>query len=223
MSFPDVGIGGGDLTARLQALRAKPLNFDPSTTGQPGWQRDDYRQPLAPEKPGPPEPGGSWEAARRLSRAYAFADPALVEARFDASVPLEGREMLLVLHALGLRIYAGVRVGDAGDEIREVDGRTAQVSFWNYRTLEGHVEAGQRDYEVWKWLDTGEVEFRASRYSRRARVRNPVVGLGLRLFGRRQQVKFARRACERMAALTAAALAEAPPPAPAGHHSYDLA
>jgi hypothetical protein len=41
--------------------------------------------------------------------------------------------------------------GGAGQETRELDGRTAQVSFWNYRTLEGHVEASQRDYEVWKW------------------------------------------------------------------------
>jgi hypothetical protein len=62
------------------------------------------------------------------------------------------------------------------------------------------------DYEVWKWLDTGEVEFHTCRFSRHAHVGNPVVRLGLRLFGRRQQIRFARRACERMARLTAAAL-----------------
>jgi hypothetical protein len=68
------------------------------------------------------------------------------------------------------------------------------------------MEMGQMDYEVWKWTDTGEVEFHTCRFSRRATVANPVVRLGLRLFGRRQQVKFARHACERMARLTAAAL-----------------
>ena len=81
--------------------------------------------------------------------------------------------MLLVLHALGLRIYAGVRVGEVSDRLREVGGRTAAVSAWSYRTLEGHVEAGRRDYEVWKWLDTGDVEFRTHAVSRPAAA-NPV-------------------------------------------------
>ena len=75
---------------------------------------------------------------------------------------------------------------------------------WNYRTLQGHLEMGQMDYEVWKWLDTGEVEFHTCRFSRRAPAGNPIVRLGVRVFGRRQQEKFARRACERMARLTAA-------------------
>jgi hypothetical protein len=65
---------------------------------------------------------------------------------------------------------------------------------------------GQIDYEVWKWLDTGEVEFRISAFSRAAHIPNPIVRLGFRVFGRREQVRFARRACERMASLTAAAL-----------------
>lgn len=205
MRLPDVALAPGGETARLRALRRRPLNFDPNDTHGPGWERDDYRQPLPGERPGPPEPGGSWQAARRLSRAYAFADPALVEARFDPELPLEEREMLLVLHALGLRVYAGVRVGEAGEETREVDGRAAQVSFWNYRTLEGHVEAGQRDYEVRKWLDTGEVEFRTHAVSRPAET-SALVRAGFRLLGRHKQVEFGRRACTRMALLTAVAL-----------------
>jgi hypothetical protein len=136
-----------------------------------------------------------------LSRSYAFADPSLVEAHYDPSVPLEQRELLLILHALGARIYAGVRVGSAGEEARTEDGRRAQVSFWNYRTLEGHVEAGQRDFEVWKWLDSGAVEFRTHAVSRAAEA-NPIVQLGFRLLGRHKQVEFGRRACRRMALLT---------------------
>src|SRR5690242_7452417 len=114
--FPDLDFRAGDLDRRLAALSDRPLNFDPQTLGRgPGWEHDDYRQPLIPEQPGPPEPGGSWEAAVALSRNYAFADPALVEARYDPRVPLEEREMLLILHALGARIYAGVRVGSVGE------------------------------------------------------------------------------------------------------------
>jgi hypothetical protein len=203
MRFPDFGIGRGDQSRRLAALAGKPLNFDPTSLDGPGWKHDDYRQALVPESPGLPVRGGSWEVARALSCTYAFADPSLVEARFDPAVPTENREMLLILHVLGLRIYAGVRVGNAGDERRLSDGREAQVAFWNYRTLEGHVEAGQRDFEVWKWLETGEVEFRTHAISRPADL-NPIVLLGFLLLGRHKQVEFGRSACRRMAALTEA-------------------
>ena len=113
--------------------------------------------------------------------------------------------MLLILHVLGARIYAGVRVGDAGQRARSEGGRDAQVFFWNYRTLEGHVEAGQRDFEVWKWLESGEVEFRTHAVSRPADT-TAVVKLGFRLLGRHKQVEFGRRACSRMALLTEASL-----------------
>jgi hypothetical protein len=137
--FPDFGIRRVDVRPRLEALRERPLNFDPDAAGGPGWEHDDYRQPL---------PAGTWAPAAQLSRDFAFSDPSLVEAHFDDAEPFEGRDMLLVLHALGLRIYVGVRVGSAGEETRSVDDREARVSFWNYCTLEGHVEAGRRDYEV---------------------------------------------------------------------------
>jgi hypothetical protein len=61
------------------------------------------------------------------------------------------------------------------------------------------------DYEVWKWLDTGAVEFRIHVVSRGSRIGNPIIRLGLRLFGRREQVRFAKRACERMASLVGGA------------------
>jgi len=113
--------------------------------------------------------------------------------------------MLLILHVLGARIYAGVRVGSAGEETRREDGREAHVFFWNYRTLEGHVEAGQRDFEVWKWLDSGDVEFRTHAVSRPADT-GAIVRLGFRLLGRHKQVEFGRRACSRMALLNEANL-----------------
>jgi len=203
LRFPDFDFNGRDVETRLAALRDLPLNFDPATLGAPDWNHDDYRQALPPEPPGEPAPGGSWETAVALSRAYAFADPSLVEARYAPNVPLEQREILLILHALGARIYAGVRVGDVITEERGEDGGRATVFSWNYRTLEGHVEAGQRDFEVWKWLDSGKVEFRTHAASRPAET-NPVVQLGFRLLGRHKQVEFGRRACNRMRLLTEA-------------------
>jgi len=97
----------------------------------------------------------------------------------------------------------------SSDGVRTDDGRQAAVWGWSYRTLEGHLEAGEMAYEVRKWLDTGEVEFRIHAFSRTAQISNPVVRLGFRLFGRREQTRFARSACERMRRLTEAELAAA--------------
>jgi hypothetical protein len=69
---------------------------------------------------------------------------------------------------------------------------------------------GQMDYEVWKWLDNGEVEFRIHAVSKPAHIPNPMIRLGFRLFGRPIQARFAHRACQRMAQLTAATLGGAP-------------
>ena len=189
----------------LRALHDKRLNFDldgrEAMTRETGWNVDDYRQPLPPERPGPPAPGGTWERARELMLDYEFADPRIVRAVYAPDSPLEGRDMLLEARFLGLRFRFGVRVEGVVDETCEADGRMIRVWGWSYRTLQGHLEMGQMDYEVWKWLDSGEVEFRIHVVSRPARIANPIVRLGFRIFGRRQQVRFARRACERMASL----------------------
>ena len=149
-------------------------------------------------------PGGSWERAKRLLRDYEFADPEIVRAVFQREGPLEGRDMLLEARFWGLRFRLGVRVSRVIDETRSVEGRDVRVWGWGYATLQGHLEAGQMDYEVCKWLDTGAVEFRVHVVSRPGRIPNPIVRLGFRLFGRREQVRFAKSACERMAALVGA-------------------
>ena len=196
-----------DARGALDALHDKGLNFDldrrDEFTAENGWRIDDHRQPLPAEPPGPPAPGGSWEAACRLMRDYEFADPSIVRAIYHPDEPLERRDMLLELRFRGLRFHVGVRVGGVNDEVREVSGRRVRVWGWNYRTLQGHLERGQMDYEVWKWLDSGEVEFRIHAVSRPARIPNPILRMGFRLLGRREQIRFARRACERMACLLA--------------------
>ena len=170
-------------------------------TATRGWRVDDYCQPLPGEPTGPPVPHGTWERARQLMRDYEFADPAIVRAIYRRDSPLEGRDMLLEVRFWGLRFRVGVRVGGVIDETRELDGRRARVWGWSYATLQGHLEMGQMDYEVWKWLDTGAVEFRIHVVSKASRIGNPIIRLGFRIFGRREQVRFARRACQRMACL----------------------
>ena len=62
-------------------------------------------------------------------------------------------------------------------------------------------------WEVWKWEDTGAVEFRIHAYSRAAPTDSVLVRVGMRLFARREQLRFYRRACARMRSLTIAGLA----------------
>jgi uncharacterized protein (UPF0548 family) len=207
-------LGGGRERRALARLPNRGLNFDPTQRGrytpETGWNVDERVQPLPPEPPGPPLPDGSWEIARRLMRGYEFADPSIVRAFYDADAPLEGRDMLLELRYKFLRVLVGVRVGRLYDEVHEQEGRELRVWGWNYRTLEGHVEQGEMHWEVRKWFDTGEVEFRVHSYSRRARIRNPIVRLGFRMVGRGQQLRFLQSTCERMRRLTGEALEDGP-------------
>jgi uncharacterized protein (UPF0548 family) len=187
----------------LRALHDAAPNFDVSALAGAnpgtGWKVDDYCQPLPPEAPGPPESDGTWERARRLMEDYEFADPKIVRAVYAPGSPLEGRDMLLEARFWGLRFRFGVRLGGIVEERQEREARPVQVWGWSYRTLQGHLEMGQMDYSIWKWVDDGSVEFRIHVVSRPARIRNPLIRVGFRLFGRAQQIRFAKRACERMA------------------------
>jgi uncharacterized protein (UPF0548 family) len=205
--MPDRRLGDPRALAALHALHDRPVNFDleqrASFGREGGWNVDDYRQRLPPEPPGPPVPGGTWERAREHMLRYEFADPGIVRGIYAPDSPLAGRDMLLEARFYGLRFRFGVRVGGVVDDTCDRDGRKVRVWGWNYRTLQGHLEMGQMDYEVWKWLDNGDVEFRIHVVSRAARIPNPILRLGFRLFGRREQVRFAKRACQRMRSLLA--------------------
>ena len=163
-----------------------------------GWILDDWCRALPYEPVGDPVPDGPWETAARLIEDYAFVDPRIVRAVYWADVPLAERNMMLEARFYGLRFLLGLRVGDVRDDTTTVDDRPVRRWGWNYRTLEGHLETGQMDFEVWKWLDTGEVQFRIHAYSRPARITNPIVWLGMKVFGRWMQKRFARNALRRM-------------------------
>ncbi len=204
------------LRRRLRALADVPVNYDPASLDlrhpPHGWHVDDRCQPLDPEPPGQPLRDGSFEVARRLICGYEFADPSLVRAHYDPAVALQGREMVLELRALNLiRVFVGVRVVHVYDELRTVGGRRSRVFGWAYRTLEGHVERGQMDWMVCKWLDTGEVQFRVRAVSRPAPVANPLIRLGFLVLRRHERRVFLDSTDRRMRELTALAVrAEAP-------------
>jgi uncharacterized protein (UPF0548 family) len=205
-------LGSARIQRRLAELPRKPLNFDlgslADASPRSGWTITDLCQPLPGEPPGMPNDDGSWQIARRLMRGYEFADPSIVRAYYDPAVPLERRNMLLKLQALGVaHLFVGVRVGEVYEQTRELGGRRARIWGWNYRTLEGHLEMGQMDWEVWKWLDDGRVEFRVHAVSRIARIPNPIVRLGFHLLRGRERQAFLDSTKQRMRTFTELALA----------------
>jgi uncharacterized protein (UPF0548 family) len=193
-------------------LHARDINFTPlawaDAAADPAWNVDRQHTALRSEAPGPPQPDGPFEVARRLLRDYEVADPALVRAVYDAAAPFDGRDMLLVGRFYGLRFPMGVRVGGVVDGPDEVDGMPVQRFAWHYRTLEGHLERGQMDYEVVKFVEDGRIEFRIAAYSQRGPIGNPILRAGFGLFGRWSQLRFYARAAARMRSLTAARAAE---------------
>lgn len=186
----------------LYELANRGYNFEPDAhnadTPEAGWTIDDYCVALPAEPPGPPIDGGSWQTARQACEDYEFVDADLVRAIWFTDVPLSERVMLVEGRFLFMRFPLGLRVGEVRDRTEHIDGRPARRWGWSYLTLDGHLERGEMDFEVRKWLDTGEVEFRIHAYSQTAHIDNPVVRLGMWLFGRPVQVRFGHRAVARM-------------------------
>lgn len=179
------------------------VNYSVDEVRRPDWHIDIHRNELPAERPGAPEPAGSWERACRLVRDYEFSPPEIVRALYDPDAPLLGRNMLLEARFRGLHFYCGVRVTEVVDQSRENGDR---VWGWAYETLDGHLERGKVTYEVVKHRDTGRVEFVASSYSQGAPTLGRITSLGWRMFGRHMQLRFYRRCGERLRAFVEAGL-----------------
>ncbi len=197
-----------DVAAELTRLREARVNFELEAppTRATGWSFDEYCLRLPSEKSGEPEQDGPYDVACRLVRDYEFADPAIIKGVWLPDSPLEARDMLLQGRFLFLHFLLGVRVSAVIDEVIEEDGRPLKVWGWCYRTLSGHLEAGEMCYRVVKLLDTGEVQFRVCRYVRPEQIPNLFVRLGWASFGRLMQILFVKRSLARMRRLVDAEL-----------------
>lgn len=187
----------GDLAHREPNFDRDDGPFD----AEHGWKVDDRCGPLPDERPGPPEPDGPFETACAVLRSYAMADPGIVRAAYDPDVPLLGREMALEGRFAWLRFPMAVRVTNVVDDTIRIDGHQVRRWGWSYSTLEGHLERGRMDWEVWKWVDVGDVDFRIHAFSQRGEISNPIVRLGFALFGHWTQERFYAAVLRRMALL----------------------
>jgi hypothetical protein len=202
---------------QFERWRKASLNFDINKVEEftiaNGWQIDNYSIGLPGEPPGESVPGGSFEVAKQIILNYEFPDPSLVTGIFPPEDPLSDRIMIIRARFLLFTFLFGVRIARVIDEIRETEKRgNAKVWGFSYQTLEGHFEMGEITFEVWKFLNSGDVEFRIHAYSKTSLIRNPFYRLGFRLFGRSLQKRFSRTALARMQQLVVARLAEAPTP-----------
>ncbi|MFD0203319.1 MULTISPECIES: DUF1990 family protein [Saccharothrix] len=186
--------GRVEVASLLRSLRERTLNYDPAEVQPNGWTFDVHRHELGREAAGPPEVGGLWQRARVLVADYEFSPPEIVRAFYEPGSDFLGRDMVLQARLPGLRFLMGVRITDVRDETSA--DRT--LWGWSYQTLQGHLERGRVDYELVKHHAGGEVEFIARGYSQ-LHPRAPWwMRYGWRLFGRRIQLRFYRRAGQRL-------------------------
>ncbi len=188
--------------SRFERYRQAQVNYDPNRqheyTEAHGWRFDEYSVELPPEPTGAPVEGGSWRVAREVIRNYEFPDPELVTGIFIPDDPLDQRIMILRARFLFFTFFFGTRISRVIDEVRQQDGQDIHVWGYSYQTLEEHFEMGEITFEVWKYAESGQVEFRIHAYSKIAHIPNPLYRIGFRLFGRYLQKRFAGSAMQRM-------------------------
>lgn len=187
--------GQVDVGAALRGLRGRGLNYARAEVGPPDWVFDVHRRSLGREAAGPPEDGGPWRRAREVVEEYGFTPPETLRAYYERGSALLGRDILLEARLPGLRFLMGVRI----TAVRDESGDDRTLWGWSYETLLGHLERGRVDYELVKDHRTGEVEF-VARSCSQLHPRAPWwMRFGWRLVGRRTQLRFYRRAGERLA------------------------
>lgn len=192
--------------------RQTALNFDPTQreqfTGGNGWRIDEYSAGLPSEPPGDPLPDGAWQAACAVLRNYEFPDPGLITGIFLPDDALDERIMILRARFLVFSFVFGVKIVNVTDETRSDPQRgPARVWGYGYQTLEGHFEMGEIMFEIWKFISTGEIEFRVHAFSKVAHIDNPFYRVGFWMFGRKLQKHFSRTALTRMQQLVTARIA----------------
>lgn len=169
-----------------------------------GWRTDTFSVVLDRRPPAELVDGDPWMRRGRLALwHYRMVDPGIVRAAWWADEPLLGRRLVQEGRFGPLRLRMATQVAAVVDDEVEVDGARATVAGFEYRTLTGHLEDGWQSWQLWRWHETGVLEHRGHTISRRGAIGNPVVALGMRVFGRTMQARAGRRSTARLGALVA--------------------
>ena len=168
---------------------------DPST----GWRTDSFSVVLDRRTADELADGDPWfERGRTALWHYAMVDPRIVRAAWWADGDLLGRRLTQEGRFGPLRLRMATEVSAVVDGVVEVEEGVATVAGFEYRTLEGHLEDGWQSWQLWRWHDTGLLEHRGHTISRRGDLDNPVIALGMRVFGRGMQLLAGRMSTERL-------------------------
>lgn len=204
------GWSEAELLERKARLDAAGRNFEEppeDITHRHGWNQYRSDAVIACEAPGPPEEDGFYARARVAVTNYQFSDPGIVLAHFDPRGPLLGRRLLLEVRVLGLRYLCGALIAAVTDES---DAESSTFAF-RYDTLEGHIERGAEWFILTKRHDTGEVAFRIAAAWKPGDFPNWWSRLGFKLLARRYQLRWHRRAHQRLVNLVHVGIEELQP------------
>jgi uncharacterized membrane protein/uncharacterized protein (UPF0548 family) len=175
-----------EVSARLARASSLPLNFEMAEeemTLENGWSQVESQAVIARARPGVPSGEDAFARLKQAVSWFGFSDPRIVHGHFDASVPLEGRPVLLELRSMGLHYLCPVRIG----AVRSEDDGERTVFGFRYDTLWGHIEAGREWFLLSKDHRSGELRFHIKAAWRPGHFPNWWSRLGFELVGRRYQ------------------------------------
>jgi uncharacterized protein (UPF0548 family) len=193
------GWTAAELVEQLEHLRALERNFPETSTEEmtraAGWRLRESEALVARESPGRPLRAGPFARAKDVITGFAFSDPSIVRAHFDARQPLLGRRMLLDLQAAGMHMLCGTIVSAVRDDRDE-----GESAFgFRYDTLKGHPERGIEWFVVTKNHDSGEIRFHVRSRWRDGDFPNWWIHAGFLALAPHYRRRWLRRAHERLA------------------------
>ena len=186
-----------DLQTELRRLAERPLSYPVDTVDparHPGWTVEHFVEILGQEPPGPPLPDGCYTRVCAGVTGYRFAHPGLTEGHFDPHAPLLGRNLLILIRVVFVRLLVGLRIGAVREEATDTETRFGV----RMDTLAGHILHGSEWVQVVKDHRSGIISMHLDVQWRPAHLPTWCMALGFRLFGRQFQARWRKLAARRL-------------------------
>ena len=187
------GWPASELEAALAMLATRPISYDIDAVDaarDPGWTITRFQMRIGQEPPGPPLPDSVYSRIRAAVEGYRFAAPSLTEGHFDPHSPLLGRDILVVIRVLFVRLLVGLCIGAVRDEA------TPTETCFGVRmdTLAGHFMHGSEWVLVTKDHRTGVITMLIDVQWRAAQIPAWWMWPGFKLIGPTMQDRWRRLA-----------------------------